>query len=91
MLTTTFVVAIDLWLRLAFWGANARFVDTTILVFSLLAGALVSWGALYGGALVYEYGFNVEQDFDHAYTESEVDRVPGQKDVPAQAEGSDEN
>ena len=88
MLATTFLVAFDLWLRLAFWGADARFVDTTILIFSLLAGITVSFGALYGGTMVYEFAFNVEQDVDHAYTESEVDRYPGQEE---KAEASSED
>lgn len=79
MLFTSMIVAADIFLRLAFWGADARFVDTTILSLSVIAGLLVAFGSIYGGAMIYEYAFNVEQDFDHAYERSEVDRVPGQK------------
>lgn len=88
MLTVSMLVAANLVLRLAYYGANLKYPDLTILVLSLLIGGLVSWGALYGGAMVYEYGFNVEQDFDHAYEESKVDRFPGQEDVPKQDEGA---
>ena len=44
---------------------------------SVLIAALVSLGATFGGALVYEYGFNVETAGDHpAWHESEVDVFP---------------
>jgi len=42
-----------------------------------LIGLLVIFGSIYGGAMVYEFAFNVEQDFDHAYTESPEDHWPG--------------
>ena len=78
MLTTSMIVAADLLLRLGYWSTGyEQGADATIMVLSVLAGGLVSFGALYGGTMVYEYGFNVEQDFDHAYTESEEDHWPG--------------
>ncbi|MEA2446444.1 MAG: putative rane protein [Actinomycetota bacterium] len=80
MLTTSMLVAANLVLRLAYYGADLKYPDLLILILSVLIGGLVSWGAAYGGAMVYEYGFNVEQDFDHAYTESEVDHLPGQEE-----------
>ena len=80
MLVMSVIVAMNIFLRLSFWGANVRFPDVPILVMSLLIGGLVSFGSLYGGAMVYEYAFNVEGDFDHAYEKSEVDRMPGQSD-----------
>ena len=48
------------------------------LVLSLVAAALVLFGAGYGGALVFEYGFNVE-NVEEVWKESEVDRFPGDK------------
>ena len=77
MLVMSLIVAMNIFLRLSFWGANVRFPDLPILVMSLLIGGLVSLGSLYGGTMVYEYAFNVEGDFDHAYEKSEHDRMPG--------------
>jgi uncharacterized membrane protein len=48
------------------------------LILSLLAAALVLFGAAYGGGLVFEYGFNVE-NVEEVWKESEVDRFPGDK------------
>ena len=49
-----------------------------IAVLSVVIGVLVSIGATFGGALVYEYGFNVETAGDHpAWHKSEVDVFPG--------------
>ena len=49
-----------------------------IAVLSVVIGVLVSIGATFGGALVYEYGFNVETAGDHpAWHKSEVDVLPG--------------
>lgn len=79
MLFVTFLVVANIVRRLTFWSAETNLPDLTMLILSLAIGLLVSYGALYGGAMVYEFGFNVEQDFDHAYEESEHDRVPGQE------------
>jgi uncharacterized membrane protein len=75
MLTVTAIVIVDILLRLSNWDAG--YAELSVLILSLVAGGLVSFGALYGGQMVYDYAFNVEQDFDHAYEESETDRVPG--------------
>ncbi len=41
-------------------------------------GTLVGYGAIYGGALVYEYGFNVETAGDHpVWHRSESDVTSG--------------
>ena len=48
------------------------------LILSLLAAALVLFGAAYGGTLVFEYGFNVE-NVEEVWRENEVDRLPGDK------------
>jgi uncharacterized membrane protein len=63
MLTVTALVLVDLAVRLSL---NDR--DSTpgvAVVLSVLAAALVSLGATYGGSLVYDYGFNVETAGDH--------------------------
>lgn len=45
----------------------------------ILSALLVSLGAIYGGSLVYEHGFNVESAGDHpAWHVSETDVFPGQ-------------
>ncbi len=78
MLTTTLVVIVDLILRLPSPGATRSGAIVTLL--SLIAGGLVSWGATYGGSLVYDYGFNVETSGDHpVWHESEEDVYPAQK------------
>ena len=48
------------------------------LVLSLIGAGLVGFGAAYGGTLVFEYGFNVE-NVDEVWKESEVDHFPGDK------------
>ena len=48
------------------------------LVLSLVAAALVLFGAAYGGTLVFEYGFNVE-NVEEVWRENEVDKFPGDK------------
>jgi uncharacterized membrane protein len=75
MLTVTAIVIVDILARLANWDAG--YAEPAVLILSLLAGGLVAFGALYGGQMVYDFAFNVEGDFDHAYEESETDRVPG--------------
>ena len=77
MITVTLIVIADIIMRLGDWDKGA--VSGLLLVHSLLAGGLVGFGALYGGALVYEYGFNVETAGDHpVWHESETDVYPGQ-------------
>ncbi|HVL65573.1 MAG TPA: DUF2231 domain-containing protein [Actinomycetota bacterium] len=47
-------------------------------VLSVVTGAIVAFGSMYGGALVYDYGFNVETSGDHpVWHESEQDVFPG--------------
>jgi uncharacterized membrane protein len=75
MFTVTGVVIIDILVRLSSWDAG--YAELSVLILSLVAGGLVTLGALYGGQMVYDFAFNVEQDFDHAYEESETDRAPG--------------
>src|SRR6476646_8551114 len=52
-----------------------------IMILSVVIALLVSFGATFGGALVYEYGFNVETAGDHpAWHRSDTDVFHGQHD-----------
>jgi uncharacterized membrane protein len=78
MLTTTVIVLVDIIVRLSGWDKD--YAKLPVLILSLLALALVSTGAAYGGSLVYEYGFNVENASDlPQYHESETDIYPHQR------------
>ena len=80
MLTMSILVAVDILLRLAYWETGiVQGADLPITILSLIIGALVTFGAGYGGTLVYEYAFNVEGDFDHAYIESDRDKEIGEE------------
>ena len=80
MLTTTVIVIIDIILRLSYWSHG--YAELSVLILSLLALLLVSTGAAYGGSLVYEYGFNVENATDlPQYHESETDIYAHQKNT----------
>jgi len=55
-----------------------------IMVLSVVIALFVSLGATFGGALVYEYGFNVETAGDHpVWHKSERDVLPGEDHAPA--------
>lgn len=76
MITVTVLVILNIVVRLVDWDAG--FTQPLPLVLSLLVGTLVGYGAIYGGALVYEYGFNVETSGDHpAWHTSEIDVTAG--------------
>lgn len=77
MVTTQVIVLIDILIRLKNWDDGQT--SLTILALSLVAAGLVSFGATYGGSLVYDYEFNVEQSYGGAWAESESDILPGQK------------
>ena len=76
MLTVTALTIVDLLLRIPNFEEGQTQVSWLIL--SVLAAALVLFGAAYGGTLVFEYGFNVE-NVDEVWKESEVDHFPGDK------------
>ena len=78
MLTVTFIVLVDILLR---WSAfNDRAASLVVTILSVLAGGLVSLGAAYGGTLVYEYQFNVEDmKGSTVWDETEVDQLPGDR------------
>jgi uncharacterized membrane protein len=78
MLTVAGLVIADIIVRLLQYHDGYAKLSTMIL--SVLAGALVSYGATYGGSLVYDYQFNVESlDGSTAWDETESDQLPGDK------------
>ena len=78
MLVVTLLVVADVVLRLD--NYDARYPDTAVVVLSVLVGSLVSYGAAYGGTLVYEYGFNVETAGDSpAWHVSDRNLLHGEK------------
>lgn len=89
MLSVTALVLVDIALRLDQWHHPS--VSGVVLALSLLVGTLVSFGAAYGGTLVFDYGFNVETAGDSpVWHRSEADVMPGQKtpDEPVSASSS---
>lgn len=79
MVTVTMVVLVDVILRLAAYD-NRAYSPAVMVVLSVLAALLVSFGATLGGSLVYDYGFNVETAGDHpVWHKSESDVFPGDK------------
>lgn len=78
MLTVTAIVIIDIVVRLSQYHRHYAMLSTMIL--SVLAGGLVSFGSAYGGSLVYDYQFNVEDvSKSTVWDETEVDQLPGRK------------
>ncbi len=78
MLTVTLIVIIDIIIRLLRFDQG--YADLVITILSILAGVLVSYGATYGGSLVYDYQFNVESlEGKTVWDETEVDQSPGEK------------
>jgi uncharacterized membrane protein len=75
MLTVTGLVIVDIVVRLVAFDDGYAPLPVTIL--SVLVAALVSYGATYGGSLVYDYQFNVESlGGSTAWDETEVDQAP---------------
>jgi uncharacterized membrane protein len=72
MVTVTVITLIDIILRIG--GFDEGQTQASWLVLSLLGGGLVLFGAAYGGTLVFEYGFNVE-NVGEVWEESEQDHV----------------
>jgi uncharacterized membrane protein len=69
MLTVTLLVVINLIER-----QDQTLASLKLTAGSVLIALLVSFGATYGGSLVYDYGFNVETAGDHpVWHESEED------------------
>jgi uncharacterized membrane protein len=72
MVTVTVITLVDLLLRIP--SFDEAQTQTAWLVLSVLAAILVLFGAAYGGTLVFEYGFNVE-NVEEVWQESEQDHV----------------
>jgi uncharacterized membrane protein len=78
MLTVTTIVIADIILRLLQYDNG--YANLSTMTLSILAGSLVSYGAAYGGSLVYDYQFNVESlDGSSAWDETETDQLPSNK------------
>jgi len=72
MVTVTVITLIDVILRVG--GFEEGQTQASWLVLSLIGAGLVLFGAAYGGTLVFEYGFNVE-NVSQVWEESEEDYV----------------
>lgn len=80
MVTVTVLALIDIAWRLNGYHTEAV-TPVGIAVLSVVIALLVSLGATFGGALVYEYGFNVETAGDHpVWHKSDTDVFPGEHD-----------
>ena len=78
MVTVTVLTLVNVVLRLNGYNTDLS-TPGALAVLSVVIAALVSWGATYGGSLVFDYGFNVETAGDHpAWHKSETDVFPGQ-------------
>jgi uncharacterized membrane protein len=73
MVTVTVIALIDIVVRLQDFSMHGQ-TQGGWLVLSLLAAGGVLFGAAYGGTLVFEYGFNVE-NVGEVWEESEQDHV----------------
>jgi uncharacterized membrane protein len=77
MITVTILVLVDLALRyFAYW--HYAFAPWRVTIISLVAAALVTFGATIGGELVYDYGFNVEM-VGEVWERSERDVLPADR------------
>jgi uncharacterized membrane protein len=77
MVTVTVLALADIALRLNGYHTDAS-TPVGIMVLSVVIALLVSWGATYGGSLVFDYGFNVETAGDSpVWHASETDVFPG--------------
>ncbi|MFN2593497.1 MAG: DUF2231 domain-containing protein [Actinomycetota bacterium] len=81
MLMTTAIVIVDIIVRLVQFDDG--YAKLFVMILSILAAAIVSYGATYGGSLVYDYQFNVEDlSGTTVWDETEVDQLPGDKAHP---------
>ena len=76
MILVTAITLIDLLSRIPNFAEGQT--QLSWLMLSAAAAILVLFGASYGGTLVFEYGFNVE-NIEAAWEESEEDHVRGPK------------
>ena len=66
-------------------GAAQRLKTSALAaILSVIAAAIVSFGATYGGSLVFDYQFNVESiSGSTVWDETETDQFPGRKPKPS--------
>jgi uncharacterized membrane protein len=77
MLTVTALVVVNIIVRLNDYSDRSS-PSAGILILSIVVALLVSFGATFGGTLVYDYGFNVENSNDSpVFHPSETDILPG--------------
>ena len=80
MVTVTVLALADIAWRLSDYRTEPV-TPVGIAVLSVVIALLVSVGAMFGGSLVYDYGFNVETAGDHpVWHKSETDVFPGSHD-----------
>jgi uncharacterized membrane protein len=78
MVTVTVIALVDIIVRLVQFDHGAASLAVTLL--SVAAGALVTYGAAYGGSLVFDDAFNVEsQDGSTVWGETERDEFPADR------------
>ena len=83
MLTVTTLVVVETIARVSGFDTTTS-TGLPLLVLSIVAGALVAFGAAYGGALVFDYQFNVAPlKGSTVWDETEDDQLPGQRKPPA--------
>lgn len=76
MVTATFMTTINILTRIQDFGAFQT--QSLNLVLSVIGAALMAFGATYGGALVFDYQFNVEPlKGSTAWDVTEEDQLPG--------------
>jgi uncharacterized membrane protein len=80
MLVVTAIVVVNVVLRVTGFDEGATI---PVLVLSVVSAGLVALGAAYGGAMVFDYQFNVEPlKGSTVWNETEEDQLPGQKTTP---------
>lgn len=78
MLVVSAIVVVDLILRWTNYGAPSA--ELIVMVLSIAAALLVSFGSFYGGELVFDFQFNAESlEGSTAWDETETDQLPADK------------
>lgn len=83
MVAVTVITLIDILLRVSGFN-DANHTEGLWLLLSLISAGGVLFGAAYGGTLVFEYGFNVE-NVAEVWEESEEDHVRAPRTAPPAA------
>lgn len=83
MLTVTALVIVETIVRISGFDTTTS-TGFPLLMLSIVAAALVAFGAAYGGALVFDYQFNVAPlKGSTVWDETEVDQLPEQRNQPS--------